>query len=85
MWIGVVFGFCCRDEVLPALLEGGLEPTAPLFKALAFEAFEAVSRDSVSISLRFDFQTITTESAPEDVKKSPPGEKLQDVAAPSCP
>ena len=35
------------------------------------------SRFSVSMSFKLLFQTITTESAPEDVKKSPPGEKLQ--------
>lgn len=40
---------------------------------------------SVSISFKFDFQHITTESAPDEVKKSPLGEKLTVFALPSWP
>jgi hypothetical protein len=52
-------------------------------------AFEALpprsSITSVSISFKFDFQHITTESAPDEVKKSPLGEKLTVFAEPSWP
>ena len=41
------------------------------------------SSNSVSISFRLLFHTSTTESEPDVVKKSPPGDKLQVVAEPS--
>jgi len=43
------------------------------------------SSTSVSSSLRLLFQTLTMASAPDEVKKSPPGEKLHVVEEPSCP
>ena len=74
-----------------ARCEAGLG--ACVFGAVPARGFDAAdafipavsSRASVSISFKLLFQTMTTASAPEDVKKSPPGEKLQAVAAPSCP
>ena len=71
--------------------EDGLPPTPGVTAAVEvllapfLERPEVVSSCSVSISLRLDFQTMTTESAPEVVKKSPPGENAQEVAAPSWP
>ena len=67
-------------------------PRAELFLAAAappwlriFYNPEVSSRASVSISFKFDFQTFTMASAPDEVKKSPPGEKLQVVEEPSWP
>jgi len=53
--------------------------------ALWFVSLPVSSIISESISFKFDFQHITTESAPDEVKKSPPGEKLTVFADPSCP
>jgi len=43
------------------------------------------SINSYSTSSRLLFQTITTESDPPVVKKSPHGEKATDYDGPSCP
>ena len=43
------------------------------------------SMNSYSCSSRLLFQTMTTESLPPVVKKSPHGEKAAEVDAPSCP
>ena len=54
--------------------------------AAEFEALPPRSSiTSVSISFKFDFQHMTTESAPDEVKKSPLGEKLTVFAEPSWP
>ncbi len=67
----------------PEAAEPARAPVAPL--ARIFYRPDVSSRISVSSSFKLLFHTFTMASAPDEVKKSPPGEKLQVVDEPSWP